>query len=140
MSNPLIVQFLRWLFQWIVRMLLRVPGVLETTDTAVNLALPELRPGLASGYKKVHALLLSWAGGDPRMDGELEKLKDVLDAFYNFEIETFHIPHGPGIRSHHELNKHLLKFTENHSRADSLLIVYYAGHGMVDLARNSVWM
>jgi len=91
-------------------------------------------------YDEVHVLLLSWQGGDVRFQIELDKLSKVFRDYYNYEegdstIEEFSIPSE---NSKNVLDEKLSQFLKNENPR-SLLIIYYGGHGAVNVERRAVW-
>jgi hypothetical protein len=91
-------------------------------------------------YDEVHVLLLSWQGGDVRFYNQLVELAKVFRDYYNYEegdstIEEFPIPSE---NSKNVLDEKLAQFLKNESPR-SLLIIYYGGHGAVNVARRAVW-
>jgi hypothetical protein len=92
---------------------------------------------LNSRYKGIHALLLSWENGDGKIYNELKGLREVLDDTYGYDVEEWHIPLTD---SHCQLNAHLLNWRKRHGTKGNLLIVYYAGHGIMGRGRDSVWL
>lgn len=55
---------------------------------------------------------------------------------YGFSTEQYLIPTN---KSHRQLNHKVLSFVEEHEDEDTLLIVYYGGHGVINRARQSTW-
>ena len=80
-----------------------------------------------SEYSQVHVLLISWAQNDIQPEGEIEALRSVLEKDYYYNVSTFAIP-TDGTQAQ-RLNREISSFVENMSKiADSLIIIYYAGH------------
>jgi hypothetical protein len=73
-----------------------------------------------SRYSRVNVLLISWKTEAPMLPVQLEinRLRDVLECIYHYEVEEFRIPDH---RSH------------------DLKIVYYAGHSQVSRNAGLVW-
>ncbi len=90
----------------------------------------------SSRYKEVHALLLSWEEDNLGVTEEIVELEFVLKQGYKFETERWKIP---STRSHNALAKRLSNFLDGYERKDSLLIVYYGGHGYMNDSRQCVW-
>ena len=103
------------------------------SDAAVR-AFPKSRT--SSRYKEVHALLLSWEEDNLGVIEEIIELESVLKQGYKFETEPWRIP---STRSHNSLAKRLTDFLDKYERRDSLLIVYYGGHGYMNDSRQCVW-
>ncbi|KAL8966825.1 MAG: hypothetical protein Q9183_003193 [Haloplaca sp. 2 TL-2023] len=78
-----------------------------------------------SRYTDVHALLLKWDKDNLGVIDEVRKLETTLHSRYNFATEIWSIPSE---EPEDALTIKLLKFRKT-KRADSLVILYYAGHG-----------
>lgn len=87
-------------------------------------------------YKQVHVLLLSWEADDLGVAKEIAELQDVFENIYHYEVEFWKIPSN---RSHNSLNRRLTNFIDDYEGEDSLLIVYYGGHGYMNDDRQCVW-
>ena len=70
------------------------------------------------------------------MSAELEDFEFCLGRDYPFGTERFDIPVE---NSHPDLMLRIGQFIKQHEAPDSLLIVYYGGHGQIDDARQSTW-
>jgi len=85
---------------------------------------------LADGYTKVAVLLIKWEDGlDELMTGgEAKELETLFrDRFY-YQTKTVEL--NVREKPQHQLNKHISQFICEHDGAQSLLIVYYTGHGV----------
>ena len=81
-------------------------------------------------------LFLRWKDDELGVFKEIEKLGEVLRTKNNFLTEEYLIPsNGQPQRS---LTKKLLGFMDDHEAQDSLLILYYGGHGGMDEKRECV--
>ncbi|KAJ3529242.1 hypothetical protein NM208_g9853 [Fusarium decemcellulare] len=89
-----------------------------------------------SRYKEVEVLLIRWEEDELEVERELNELHMVLRNLYGFTTEQFLIPTQ---NSHRKLNHKALSFVEEHENEDTLLIVYYGGHGVINKARQSTW-
>jgi hypothetical protein len=93
-----------------------------------------------SRYKEVHALLLSWEDDNLGVIKEVLDLEKVFVEIYNYHVEEWKIPRN---RAHNSLAARLSKFLENYDSEESgqqtLLIVYYGGHGGMNDDRQCVW-
>ena len=89
-----------------------------------------------SRYKEAHVLLLSWEDDDLGVIDEVNDLQDVFRQSYNYETEVWKIP---GTRSHNSLATRILQLLADHEARDSLLIVYYGGHGLMNDDRQCIW-
>jgi hypothetical protein len=67
---------------------------------------------------------------------ELEDLAKCFENIYGYQIETWLIP---TTKSHFALMEKALQVVRDYGEADSLLIVYYAGHGLMNASRQAVW-
>jgi hypothetical protein len=88
-----------------------------------------------SRYIYVQVLLIRWEEDELHVEDELNELKRVFD-LYGFATEKFLIPTS---NSHRKLNQKVLSFVEEYENDDTLLIVYYGGHGIINKARQSTW-
>lgn len=89
-----------------------------------------------SRYKEVEVLLIRWEEDELEVEWELNELHKVFRDLYGFTTEQFLIPSQ---NSHRKLNLKALRFVEEHENEDTLLIVYYGGHGVINKARQSTW-
>ena len=67
---------------------------------------------------------------------ELDDLAKSLRSGYGYETETWLIPSA---KSHFSLMEKTLQVVRDFGKPDSLLIVYYAGHGLMNASRQAVW-
>ena len=88
-------------------------------------------------YKGVHALLLHWQDGGENMYEELKRLRDVLGDTYYYDVKEWQIPCED---SHCKLSTYMTEWRGLYGTKGNLLIVYYAGHGAMGNARQSVWL
>ncbi|RGP80476.1 hypothetical protein FLONG3_1404 [Fusarium longipes] len=88
-----------------------------------------------SRYSDVQVLLIRWEEDELQVEDELNELKRVFD-LYGFITDRFLIPTS---NSHRKLNQKVLSFVEEHEHEDTLLIIYYGGHGSINKARQSTW-
>ncbi|KAF5623159.1 uncharacterized protein FTJAE_10712 [Fusarium tjaetaba] len=89
-----------------------------------------------SRYTEVQVLLIRWEEDELEVEWELNELQRVLHHLYGFTTDKFLIPTQ---NSHRKLNHKVLGFVEEHENEDTLLIVYYGGHGIINKARQSTW-
>lgn len=88
--------------------------------------------GKPSCYKYAHVLLLYWdeSCGDLSTKQEVEDLRDVFEELFHYHtiIKKLTAP-SPGKRLQTTLNAIVANFIEDCDGPDTLLVVYYAGHG-----------
>ncbi|KAI4254957.1 MAG: hypothetical protein L6R42_006981, partial [Xanthoria sp. 1 TBL-2021] len=88
-------------------------------------------------YTSVTTLLLYWKENDIGPEQELDAIRELFEQDFGFASLTFPIPSH---RAQQELNREISAFVANYSnQVDSLIVVYYAGHGEVDADGKSVW-
>ncbi len=88
-------------------------------------------------YATVTALLLYWKENDIGPEQELDTIRKLFEQDFGFSSLTFSIPSH---RAQQELNREISAFVSNYSnQVDSLILVYYAGHGEVNGDGKSVW-
>jgi hypothetical protein len=88
-----------------------------------------------SRYSDVQVLLIQWDEDELQVEDELNELRRVFN-LYGFTTNKFRIPTS---NSHRKLNQKVLSFVEEHENEDTLLIIYYGGHGVINKARQSTW-
>ncbi|OBS27948.1 hypothetical protein FPOA_01888 [Fusarium poae] len=88
-----------------------------------------------SRYSDVQVLLIQWDEDELQVEDEVNELRKVFN-LYNFTTTKFRIPTS---NSHRKLNQKVLSFVEEHENEDTLLIIYYGGHGVINKARQSTW-
>jgi hypothetical protein len=89
-----------------------------------------------AGYKAVHALMLCWEGCEDAFRDQRSLMSAELRK-WNFEVEEYDI--DANIAAHRRLNGRLLDFLNSKAATDTLLIVYYNGHGQNDDDKASIW-
>lgn len=88
-------------------------------------------------YASVTALLLYWEDNDFHPEEEVDAIRELFERDFGFSSLTFSIPSR---RAQQELNREISAFVSNYSnKVDSLILVYYAGHGDVEDDGKSVW-
>lgn len=75
-------------------------------------------------YAKVEVLLLSWKDDDLGVAKEVVELQNVFEHLYRYHVQAYQIPN---VKPDKELKRRMLEFLDNDG-ADTLLILYYAGH------------
>jgi len=91
-------------------------------------------------YKRVAALMLSWKDASNNYDREefRTQLNSLSEEFKNYRFEVKHY----GIeseKSHQKLSRQLSELLDNDSQ-ETLLIVYYGGHGLNNRDSNCIWL
>lgn len=88
-------------------------------------------------YTAVTALLLYWKENDIDPEKEVDAIRKLFEQDFGFASLTFTIPPR---RAQQELNREISTFVANYSnQPDTLILVYYAGHGDVDDDGKSIW-
>ena len=109
----------------------------EIVTNAVKGAFPN---NTQTRYKDVRVLLLSWqdsnVAGHVNFLGELLDLKKVFEDLYHYKCEEWRIPSK---KPHRELDDKLGQFIKEFDAQETLLIVYYGGHGGMNEDRTSIW-
>jgi hypothetical protein len=114
-----------------------IPNIQKFADDlqeAVNAAWPDRHH---NRYSEAHVLLLSWEDDNLGVDRDIRELGQVFSRIYRFHVHEFRIPRKtPGKATIAKVST----FLEN-DRQDSLLIVYYAGHGRLSHQTNEppIW-
>lgn len=96
------------------------------------------RPGSRRNYPytAVYVLLLYWKEGNKDFYEELSKLGKEFKNSYCYKVEEWAIEsRGP----YKKLNQRLGEFLD-YGQQETLLIVYYGGHGGIDKDRNHTWL
>ncbi|KAK3370438.1 hypothetical protein B0H63DRAFT_528159 [Podospora didyma] len=94
-------------------------------------------PSHASRYETVQVLLISWEHDDLGVAPEVDALATVFDRDFGFGVAQIIIPVE---KSLFQLTHALLDWVESYGSDGSLLIVYYAGHGLVsESGRTLIW-
>lgn len=71
---------------------------------------------------------------------QIEDLKDVFENTYHFTVRQKQLETGRDGKADPsaQLNHHLAQFIYEEDKDDSLLIVYYAGHGVRNVKQNDL--
>ena len=90
-----------------------------------------LRYKNSSGYTKVEVLMLGWAKGcgDLATHCEIEDLKIVFEKHFNYNTTVEYLDANQGSSLQLQVNCIVASFARMHNGPNTLLIVYYAGHG-----------
>ena len=84
-----------------------------------------------STYKKVKVLLLCWDtnGSDLATQCEVNDLKATFEELFNYHAEIKYLDPTTEQRLQVRMNRIMADFVDDHDGPNTLLIVYYAGHG-----------
>ncbi|KAM7183554.1 hypothetical protein V8F20_012578 [Naviculisporaceae sp. PSN 640] len=83
-------------------------------------------------YLRVAVLLIRWEEDDLGVDEEIKELQDLLTRFFRYAVDSWLIPKGTPKRVYIALMNKLHSFTEAHNTEDTLIWIYYGGHGRQD--------
>lgn len=80
-------------------------------------------------YKKVEVLMLCWAHSSDDMGtrGEVNDLKSVFESTFGYHAVIGQLDSTKPLQT--QVNRIVAEFVDENNRPDTLLIVYYAGHG-----------
>jgi hypothetical protein len=79
-----------------------------------------------SRYESTHVLLLSWEDDDLGVIEGINRLRHVFGERFKYEVEIYEIPTTKPDLS---LKQRIIQYLDLFDSKDTLLIVYYAGHG-----------
>ena len=84
-----------------------------------------------STYKKVEVLLLCWAenSNDFTTKEEVGRLQSVFENRFRYNTHIEYLDNSTPQRLQVRVNSKVATFVDNHDGPDTLLVVYYAGHG-----------
>lgn len=82
-------------------------------------------------YRKVEALFLCWAenSNDLATKEEVNRLRLVLENRFNYHVQVQHLDNCIENRLQVRINRIVADFVDENDGQNTLLIVYYAGHG-----------
>jgi hypothetical protein len=85
----------------------------------------------ASTYEKVEVLLLRWADNcnDLDLTEEVEELERVFEKDFNYGARVAYLDSSIEQKLQVQINGKVASFVSDHDGQNTLLIVYYAGHG-----------
>jgi hypothetical protein len=69
---------------------------------------------------------------------QVRSLRQVFEERYRFSVHEEYLHTQGGVPARHQLNCHLAEFVKKEDGKNSLLIVYYAGHGRV--GKGKLWL
>ncbi|KAI4188093.1 MAG: hypothetical protein LQ346_005384, partial [Caloplaca aetnensis] len=88
-------------------------------------------------YTSVTALLVHWERNDINPENEIDAVRDIFEKDFAFATLSFPIP---PLCPQQALNREISAFVATYSnKSDTLILVYYAGHGDVDAKGKSIW-
>lgn len=88
-------------------------------------------PPQSKRYDRVCVLLIRWQDDDLGTEAEVTELETVFKDLYHYETERYLIP---SIDSTTHLEDYLVDWRRTNDTGDSLLILYYGGHGILENA------
>ena len=77
-------------------------------------------------YAAVNVLLISWKDDDTNSAAEIKQLKTIFQDSFNYTVCSYQIPSADSQAS---LNYQIASFLKAFGGLDSLLVIYYGGHG-----------
>ena len=82
-------------------------------------------------YKKVNVLLLSWEPDfdELKVKEEVDRLKAVFENRYKFEVQSTQLKRHEFVKAQNQINKIVADWVYDYGHTNTLLIVYFAGHG-----------
>ncbi|TGO35313.1 hypothetical protein BHYA_0163g00280 [Botrytis hyacinthi] len=82
-------------------------------------------------YREVHVLLLSWdrKDDDLHVEQEVADLENVFRDIFKYKTTQKILQQNPRKHPQVQINLYLAQFVADHDDPNTLLIVYYAGHG-----------
>lgn len=84
-------------------------------------------------YQKVEVLLLQWASESSdlssELDDEVNRLKALLEQKFHYHAVIESLDRKTHVKVQAQVNWIISNFTYQHQDPETLLIVYYAGHG-----------
>ena len=83
----------------------------------------------SSTYTKVEVLLLGWERTDLTTKDEIDSLKATFEKRFNYHVEIRYLDTTIEQRLQVRVNTIVAAFVGEHDGPNTLLIVYYAGHG-----------
>ncbi|KAK1751935.1 hypothetical protein QBC47DRAFT_265132, partial [Echria macrotheca] len=84
-------------------------------------------------YTRTSVLLLSWADDDLQVKSEIRQLRSLFQDSFNYEVCEWELPSGPGV--YLKTVNRVGDFAAQYGGEGTLLIIYYGGHGYLDMAR-----
>jgi Caspase domain len=82
-------------------------------------------------YRKVEVLMLSWEPefDDLKVQGEINDLKNVFETRFHFHVTSKHLTRDRKRKAQQQMNKIVAMWVAETDSRQTLLIVYFAGHG-----------
>ncbi|KAL8775027.1 MAG: hypothetical protein Q9209_000506 [Squamulea sp. 1 TL-2023] len=90
-------------------------------------------------YEKVAVLLISWDGScdDLNTEGEVDGLARMFRETYNYKVQNVKLNCNGCRLAQVQVNKRIADFVYDEDGPSTLLIVYYAGHGLTKRSERS---
>lgn len=82
-----------------------------------------------SRYDKVEVLLLSWKVSDLDTTKEVKDLRKVFEEDFGYHTTTMYLNANSEKKLQTHLNRHVARFVDDYNDPNTLIIVYYGGHG-----------
>ncbi|RDW82288.1 hypothetical protein BP6252_03400 [Coleophoma cylindrospora] len=91
-------------------------------------------------YRQAFVLLLSWHKDvdDLHTSEEVTKLENVFRDTFKYKTVQKVLTKDPRRKAQNQVNRYLAEFVDDHDDTNTLLIVYYAGHGRPGESKGSV--
>ena len=82
-------------------------------------------------YRHVHVLMLSWDHqfDDLHVQKEVDDLRAVFEETFNYHVIHKRLTKDPNKKTQNQVNAIVATWVHDHDRRNTLLIVYFAGHG-----------
>ena len=98
----------------------------------LNRAAKTVLPTISRSYRNVVVLLLRWQDDDLGTETEVTDLERVFQDIYHYTSKRYLIPSSDSAT---QLEYKLNDFRKAYDHESSLLILYYGGHGSLDLKK-----
>jgi hypothetical protein len=104
------------------------------TQRAISAALTKYQPRRSQRYEAVNVLLIVWGDDDMGCNVEIEELGRLLNGVFGYAVWPYRIP---SLDSQRALGVCVAGFVESFGGDDNLIIVYYGGHGGLNVTSKS---
>jgi hypothetical protein len=105
-------------------------------EAVLSRDLIQYRPRRKQRYAFVNVLLVTWEEDDIGLTDEVERLADIFKTEFNYQVWPYKIP---SYRSQEEFGGQIGKIVQLFSHDDSLIIMYYGGHGGKGKDKECIW-